>query len=148
VSRRLTGDIPVERMYLSLDDYADLYGAEVPANGRAGSVLAYRPDAYHRGTSLRQPDCVRVLLHVAYKPVGADWLGYQAWPSEAESGSWHRFVATASLRQLLAVGFPEPGHPYWNDETLRGVAARYPSLDMEPWRRALRPVAETRSAAR
>ncbi len=52
VSRRLTGDIPVERTYLSLDEYAPLYAAEVPASGPAGSVLAYRPDVYHRGTAL------------------------------------------------------------------------------------------------
>ena len=37
VSRRLTPDIPVERTYLSQTDYADLYAAEVPASGPAGS---------------------------------------------------------------------------------------------------------------
>ena len=45
----LTRDIPVERTYLSPVDYADLYAAEVPASGPAGSILAYRPDLYHRG---------------------------------------------------------------------------------------------------
>ena len=49
VSRRLTADIQVERTYLSQTDYADLYAAEVPASGPAGSILAYRPDVYHRG---------------------------------------------------------------------------------------------------
>jgi len=137
VSRRLTGHIPVERTHLSIDEYAPLYEAEVPASGGAGSVLAYRPDTFHRGTALLRPEEVRVLLHVAYKPMGADWLGFQAWPSAAESFAWHRFVAGASLRQLLAIGFPEPGHPYWNAETLFGVAARYPSLDMGPWREAV-----------
>jgi hypothetical protein len=38
------------------------------------------------------------------------------------------------VRQLTVLGFPEPGHPYWNEETLRGVARRYPLLDMAPWR--------------
>jgi hypothetical protein len=137
VSRRLTENIPVERTHLAIDEYADLYAAEVPATGRAGSVLAYRPDTYHRGTSLLRPNRVRLLLHVAYKPIGTDWLGFQTWPVEAESLSWYRFVAKATLRQLVAVGFPEPGHPYWNAETLRGVAARYPILDMGPWERAL-----------
>ncbi len=136
VSRQLTGHIPVERTYLSIDEYAELYEAEVPATGRAGSVLAYRPDTYHRGTALDRPDQVRVMLHVSYKPVNTDWLGSQSLPSEAEGRSWHRFVAGATVRQLLAVGFPEPGHSYWNDETLSGVAARYPSLDMRPWRDA------------
>jgi hypothetical protein len=35
------------------------------------------------------------------------------------------------------MGVPEPGHPYWNHATLTGVQARYPELDMNPWREAL-----------
>ncbi len=138
VSRRLTGDIPVERTYLSLSEYAPLYDAEEAAAGPAGSVLAYRPDVYHRGTALTEPATVRYMLHVAFKPVGTDWLGYQAWPQGAESMAWYRFMEEATVRQLCALGFPEPGHPYWDAETLRGVGARYPSLDMTPWRQAER----------
>ena len=28
--------------------------------------------------------------------------------------AWHRFVRHATPRQLTVLGFPEPGHPYWN----------------------------------
>ena len=136
VSRRLTADVPVERTYLSLSEYASLYAGEESASGPAGSVLAYRPDVYHRGTTLTEPGAARFLLHVAFKPVGTDWLGFQAWPQAAEGMAWHRFMRHTDLRQLTVLGFPEPGHPYWNGETLRGVAARYPSLDMTPWRQA------------
>jgi len=139
VSRTLTSDIPVERTYLSLSDYAPLYDAEVSASGRMGSILAYRPDVYHRGTSLMAEASVRLLLHVAYKPVDTDWLGYQAWPGAAERAAWHRFMQGATVRQLSVLGFPEPGHPYWNEQTLAGVAARYPRLDMEPWRQGAAP---------
>jgi hypothetical protein len=137
VSRRLTGDIPVERTYLSLNDYRDLYEAEVPAEGAAGSVLAYRPDVYHRGVRMTAPRSARFMLHVSFKPAGTDWLGSQAWPSAAEGMAWHRFANRASVRQLSALGFPPPGHSYWNEATLAGVAARYPGLDMTPWREAL-----------
>ncbi len=136
VSRQQTVDIPVERMYLHLGEYASVYQAEVPATGPAGSVLAYRPDVYHRGTSLTAEGAARFMLHVAYKPVATDWLGYQAWPFHAEGAAWNRFVRHATLRQLVLLGFPEPGHPYWTEETLHGVAARYPHLDMTPWREA------------
>jgi hypothetical protein len=68
--------------------------------------------------------------------VATDWLGFHTWPVAAEGMAWHRFVRHASLRQLTVLGFPEPGHPYWNEETLLGVGARYPSLDMTPWRGA------------
>jgi ectoine hydroxylase-related dioxygenase (phytanoyl-CoA dioxygenase family) len=136
VSRRLTGDIPIERTYLSLTDYAHLYAAEAPAEGAAGSVLAYRPDVFHRGVRMSAPNAARFMLHVSFKPAHTDWLGSQAWPGAAEGMAWHRFANSASVRQLSALGFPPPGHPYWNEETLAGVAARYPGLDMTPWRRA------------
>ena len=52
--------------------------------------------------------------------------------------AWYRFVPPASVRQLTPLGFPAPGDPYWTEETLAGVAARYPQLDMAtvarpPW---------------
>jgi len=137
VSRRLTTGIPVERTYLSTVAYADLYRAEVPASGPAGSILAYRPDVYHRGVRMTAPGAARFMLHVSFKPVATDWLGSQAWPSAAEGMAWHRFMQTPTVAQLTVLGFPGPGHPYWTEETLRGVAARYPLLDMTPWRRAL-----------
>jgi len=46
-----------------------------------------------------------------------DWLGSQAWPGAAEGLAWHRFMQQANVRQLTMLGFPEPGHPYWTDET-------------------------------
>lgn len=136
VSRRLTTGIPVERTYLSMEDYSDLYAAEEPASGPAGSLLVYRPDTYHRGTVLRTPRAARFLLHVAFKRPGTDWLGYQSWPSAAEGLDWYRFMHHATPRQLTVLGFPSPGDPYWNETTLDGVGARYPQLDMTPWRAA------------
>ena len=134
VSRRLTRDIPIERTYLSLTYYRHLYGAEVPAEGSAGSVLAYRPDVYHRGVRITAPRSARFILHVSFQPAHTDWLGSQAWPGAAEGLAWHRFANSASVRQLSMLGFPPPGHPYWDEQTLAGVAARYPGLDLAPWR--------------
>jgi len=134
VSRRLTTDIPVERTYLAPERYAELYAAEEPATGPAGAILVYRPDVYHRGVALAAARSARYMLHVAYCRRGLDWLGFQAWPAEAERMAWYRYVAHAGVRQLTAIGFPPPGDPYWTDETLAGVAARYPFLDMAPWR--------------
>jgi hypothetical protein len=139
VSRRLTTGIPTERTYLSLDEYAGLYDAEVPASGPAGSVLAYRPDVFHRGVRMTAPGSARFMLHVSFKPPGTEWLGSLSLPSAAEDLSWHRFMQRTNERQLTVLGFPPPGHPYWTAESLRGVSARYPALDMSPWRRAVPP---------
>jgi len=138
VALERTVGIPVERTYLNYEEYADLYAAEEPASGSAGSVLLYRPDTFHRGVAITAPSSWRVMLHVAFKSAGTDWLGYQSWPSSAEGMPWHRLVPHLSVRQLCALGFPAPGDGYWTDETLVGVSARYPRLDMTPWEAALR----------
>ncbi len=137
VSRRRTQDIPVERHTLNYVDYADLYDEPGHAAGPAGSIVAYRPDVYHRSVDVHEPGHRRVMLHVSFKPSAAAWGGYQAWPFKGLSPQWSKFVQQATVRQLSVVGLPEPGHPYWNDETLAGVSARYPGLDMAPWREAL-----------
>ncbi len=135
VSRTLTSSIPVERHTLSLTEYADLYGNDVAAVGQAGAVLAYRSDVYHRSVDITEPGQARFLAHVAFKPAGAEWIGHHDWPSKGFAMPWHAFVNQASPLQLEVLGFPKPGHPYWNEQTLDGVSARYPGLDMTPWRR-------------
>ncbi len=138
VSLERTTGIPVERTYLDFEEYADLYATEEPASGSAGSVLLYRPDTFHRGVAMTAPRSWRVMLHVAFKSPGTDWLGYQSWPFSAEGMPWHRLVPHLSVRQLCVLGFPAPGDDYWSEETLAGVSARYPRLDMSPWRSAFR----------
>ena len=48
----------------------------------------------------------------------------------------HEVRPAGDAPQLALMGVPEPGHPYWNEATLAGVQARYPGLDMGPWRDA------------
>jgi hypothetical protein len=52
------------------------------------------------------------------------------------------FIEHAAPRKREVVGFPPPGHHYWNDETLVAVAMRYPKMDMTPYR-SKRGVKET-----
>jgi hypothetical protein len=134
VSRQSTAEIPVETHTLNYREYGDLYDEPGDTSGPAGTIVAYRPDLYHRSVDFTEPGRSRFMLHVAYKPAAADWIGYQAWQIKGFSPEWHNFVQQAHSRQLAAVGFPEPGHAYWTAETLAGVAARYPGLDMTPWR--------------
>jgi phytanoyl-CoA dioxygenase PhyH len=133
VSRTRTRDIPVEQHTLNLDDYGALYDDPGHASAPAGSIVAYSPDVYHRSVDVTESGQARFMLHVAYRPAELEWVGYQAWPIKGFSPEWHKFVAQASVRQLTVLGFPKPGHPYWTEATLSGVAARYPGLDMSPW---------------
>jgi ectoine hydroxylase-related dioxygenase (phytanoyl-CoA dioxygenase family) len=134
VPRSRTADIPVERHTLDIAGHADLYEDPADASAPAGSIVVYRPDVYHRSVDFTDPTRARFMLHVSYRPAAMEWGGYQAWPLKGFSPEWHNFVQQATPDQLSVLGFPPPGHPYWTDETLAGVAGRYPGLDLTPWR--------------
>jgi hypothetical protein len=133
VSRTRTHGVPVEEHTLSYERYGDLYDDRADASAPAGSVVSYRPDVYHRSVDFTDATQARFMLHVAYRPAAVEWGGYQAWPFKGFSPEWHNFVQQATPRQLSVLGFPAPGHPFWTDETLAGVAKRYPGLDLGPW---------------
>ncbi len=137
VSLSRTADIPVERHTLSYVDYPDLYDDPGTASGPAGSIVAYRPDVYHRSVDLTGPGVRRIMMHVSYRPADAEWSQYQGWAYKGFSPHWHNFVQASGPAELALLGFPRPGHPYWTEDTIVRVNARYPGLDMTPWRQAL-----------
>jgi hypothetical protein len=115
----------------------ELYARERAAAGPRGSLLAYRPDVFHRAVDLQAPSAARFLLNVSYKVAGQDWIGYHSMQSRATHPAWVEFVERSSPRELELFGFPPPGHAIWNTALLDATAERYPSLDLRPWRAAL-----------
>ena len=111
VSWQKTKDIPVERHTLNYVDYAELYDDPSDAAAPAGSVVAYRPDVYHRSVDLTDPSRYRVMLHVSFRHRDAGWGGYQAWPFRGFSFELTKFVQRATPRQLALLGVPGPGPP-------------------------------------
>jgi hypothetical protein len=116
----------------------DLYDAEVPAAGPAGTVVAWAPETFHRGTALTLPRGARYTIHLVYRPARAEWGQRMSWVTRSHEPAWYRFMDRATPRQLALFGFPPPGHPYWTEATLVGTAQRYPGLDITPWRQAPR----------
>src|SRR5207249_2941778 len=98
-----------------------------------GSLLAYRPDVFHRAVDLTAARGARFLLNVSFKVAGQDWVGFHSPQSRANSPDWVAFAETCTPVELALFGFPSPGHPIWDDDLLAATAARYPSLDLEPW---------------
>jgi ectoine hydroxylase-related dioxygenase (phytanoyl-CoA dioxygenase family) len=137
VSRSRTAEVPVEQHTLSFSDFAGLYEDPGGAWGSAGSIVAYRPDVYHRSVDVTTPGARRIMMHVSYRPAAAEWAQYQAWALKGFSAEWHNFVQGSGPSVLALVGFPRPGHPYWDRDSITRVNARYPGLDMAPWRDAL-----------
>ena len=141
VSKTLTADVPVmklsfPRVRVDAERYAQWEAAAVSAVGPRGSLLCYGADVVHRGVEMTQPNGGRFFFNLAYRGAGADWVGANPWPRKGMV-DWTPLVERASVRQLEALGFPPPGHDYWDAQTLRGCADRYPKLDLTPWREAL-----------
>ena len=83
------------------------------------------------------PGGSRFLFNLGYRAAGADWVVSNPWPRKGFYEQWNPLMNQCSVRQLEALGFPPPGHDYWDEATLKGCAERYPDLDLTPWRLAV-----------
>ena len=141
VSRELTRDVPLASMRFDGPKAAGRAeaweAAAVSATGPRGSLLVYGADVVHRATQMTAPGGARFFFNLAYRPAGADWVGANPWPRKGIVRHLGALIEGCSVRQLEALGFPPPGHDYWDAETLQGCAERYPGLDLRPWREAL-----------
>jgi hypothetical protein len=124
--------VPFTPLYLEFGALAD---AEVPATGPAGSLLMYRTDILHRGSNFTAAGRSRFSLLADYQARGTTWGGKMAWPKQAPQ-RWARLIPRCSVRERDLFGFPRPGDAYWNEQTITDVAARYPGIDMTPYRPA------------
>jgi ectoine hydroxylase-related dioxygenase (phytanoyl-CoA dioxygenase family) len=143
VSRALTKDVPEIKLSfpqarVPVERHEEWERNAVSAVGPKGSLLVYGAGVVHRGTAMTLPGGGRFFFNLAYKPAGADWVGANPWPRKGIAPGWAGLVERCSVRQLEALGFPPPGHPYWNEETLAGAAERYPKLDLTSWRDAMK----------
>jgi hypothetical protein len=130
------GRSPTTPLFMPPQD-PELYAAEQGAAGVRGSLLAYRPDVFHRAVDLAAPGGGRFLLNVSFKGAGQEWVGYDSIQSRANDPAWDRFVAASTPRELDLFGFPRPGHPIWDEALIQTTESRYPGLDVTPWREAL-----------
>jgi hypothetical protein len=130
VSRRVSGDIANERWYFQNAGAYRFDDDEVAAVGPTGSVLAYSADTVHRGAEMTEPGAGRFFFNLGYRQAGVDWTGALPWPRRGIEPVVHQWIQQLTPRQLAAIGFPPPGHEYWNAETLAATAARYPDLDL------------------
>lgn len=117
--------------------YDDLYQHEIAATAKRGTLLAYRSDVWHRGSDFGRDGASRFVQVVAYRPASADWFGYDAFPRLGSSGVFAAFVAGKTPEELALFGIPRPAHSYWTDATVDAMEAKYPGLDVAPWRAAL-----------
>jgi ectoine hydroxylase-related dioxygenase (phytanoyl-CoA dioxygenase family) len=138
VSRRITESIPRGDLVFHEAGRVRIDEHEVAAVGPAGSVLAYSADTVHRGAAITEPGAGRFFFNLAFQPADVDWVGARPWPRKGIDPAMTAWIEALDVRQLTVLGFPPPGHDYWNDETLEATADRYPGLDLTAWRQRMK----------
>ena len=123
-------DVPYTPLYLPFGSLAE---SEVRCIGPAGSLLVYRTDLLHRGSNMTGARRARFSLLADYQVRGTTWGGKMAWPKQSPE-RWAKFIPQCTVRERDLFGFPRPGDAYWTEETLAGVAERYPGIDLKPYR--------------
>jgi len=103
---------------------------------RAGSIIPYAIDVYHRGANLTAPGGYRFALMSCFKRAGDEAIGFHAWAFH-HLKPWARIFDHATPEQLGCFGVPMPGEPFWTNVTLERAQVRYPNWDLTPYREAL-----------
>jgi hypothetical protein len=127
----LTRDVPMLPMLLNPAGWLDV---EIPLTGPAGTLILYQTTTVHRGSNFRREGASRFIYMTDFKRRGWQWTGKQAWPDHAIRPGWAEAMTAMSVRERDLFGFPPPGSDYWTPETLAGVQARYPAMDLAPYR--------------
>jgi hypothetical protein len=96
-------------------------------------MLIYDMSTFHRGSRPIAEGIVRFTHHINYRASDAPWVGYREWANYGLLAEMQHFIEQASPRQREMLGFPPPGNAYWNEQTLAGVGARYPGMNLIPY---------------
>jgi hypothetical protein len=107
---------------------------EVPMTGPAGTLFAFRSDVLHRGSRMTGERSSRFALLADYDVWAPRWTGRVAWAERATHPDWFEIIERASPRERSVFGFPAPGDPYWDGQTLADTQTRYPRADLTPYR--------------
>jgi ectoine hydroxylase-related dioxygenase (phytanoyl-CoA dioxygenase family) len=136
VSRTKTRDLSPWPPFRPKKKWPKLHADEVAIEVKAGSLFIFQMGTFHRaGEMTDEPGRARFSQHLVWRAAAHSFAGYHLWSRFGERDELERFIERTTPRQREVLGFPPPGHPYWNEQTLAGVAARYPGMDLAPYRR-------------
>jgi len=117
--------------YLPPGAFAD---DEISITGPAGTLVCFRPDTVHRASGIIGEGAARFALLANYDVWGSRWTGRVGWAAHSLGPDWGELIERATPRERSVFGFPAPGDPYWNEQTLADTQARYPGADLTPYR--------------
>jgi ectoine hydroxylase-related dioxygenase (phytanoyl-CoA dioxygenase family) len=128
--------LPLSTRFCRREDRPELYAKESPVIVPAGSLLIYGMRTWHRGSNFRAARAHRFHHGLCFADRRYPWQGMAPWAINGDTEVMDTFLERATPAQRELIGFPPVGHEYWNEQTLTDVAARYPRMDMSPYRAA------------
>lgn len=134
VPHEFTHDYPRVPARRSRADAPELYEREIPATLPAGSTLIYSVNTWHRGSAMQPAAGARFSHHIGFRRAPSRWCGQSNFQWNGGTPEMDAFLQSASPAGRELAGFPPVGDPYWDPQTLADVAARYPAMDIEPYR--------------
>ncbi len=129
-----TRDVPLTALIMDMGRFFD---QEVAATGPAGTLMIYKTDVLHRGSNFTGPGRSRFAMLMDFQQRGWRWNGKMSWPNQANNPGLREAFVRMTPRERDLFGWPPAGSDYWNAQTLRDVAARYPGMDMSPYEEAI-----------
>ena len=134
-SHRKAADI-YPRLASHIDDIrnAPELAKALPASAKAGSAFFYSSCLIHAAVPFANKRKQRALwtLSMARGDTSA-WIRLTNSWNSPERAFFERFwVKTTPLVRSL-FGWPPPGHGYYTETTLRGVATLFPDMDISPY---------------
>jgi hypothetical protein len=141
VSQRHTRGTLLVPPWRHQEESPELYAHQVPVLGPAGTIAVIDMSTFHRGSRLLARHGHRFLLLSGLHSRRCSWMRTVSSEDTDLGGimdppAVRTFLETATPRQRELLGFPAPGDEYWNELTLTGVSARYPGMNMAPYREA------------
>jgi hypothetical protein len=130
VPHPIGSELPMDPRRLPVGSFDD---QEVSIEGPAGSLFIYRTDVFHRGSNFIAPERSRFVMLVDFQQRGWRWNGKMSWPDHAERPGMLEAMVRMTPRQRDLFGWPPIGSDYWNAQTLRDVALRYPGIDLSAY---------------
>ena len=135
VSRQHSAHIPLGQRLAAPGELRDV---EVLASGKAGTVLVYSTEVFHRATSLTGAGASRFTMLADYRAADATWTNKHAFGHHGNRPEMIEFVTNVDADTRTLLDIPAPGHPYWTEQTISDMEVRYPGIDMAPYRAARR----------
>jgi ectoine hydroxylase-related dioxygenase (phytanoyl-CoA dioxygenase family) len=134
VSQEKTRDLPLWPTHRTRKKSPELYKHERPVLANAGDLLIFSMRTWHRASDITAESGARFSHHFVWRAAEHVFQGYHQWSQMGEKPEMQSFIERTTPRQREVLGFPKPGDPYWNAETLAAVQLRYPKMEWTPYR--------------